>query len=530
MDLTWGIVRLDIVHALNRIPQAEIVLQDGDLAQQEFAISNDAFFEPGKEIEIQIRYEGETEDVTIFKGLVMKQRVEVGAGGLFTCVSLKDEAIKLTRLRKSRVFNEKPDSDIFSEIVSEHGLMEDENTATSPTHVELVQYYCTDWDFLLTRAEANGLLIKLKEGTISWIPTSISGAAAETFDLGISDIISLEIEANAESQYAAISATAWDPVSQGLFEPTTANDPGISIGNLDAAGLASATGGDNLDLKTGGLQDTDELQAWANGRLARSRLSKIIGRISIYGKTEIEPGMIIGIAGVSDRFNGDAMVSEVRHRISESGWITDLQIGLSASPYAFRHRDIEASSAAGLLPGVNGLQVGVVVDFEEDPNGEFRLKVNVPAISADEGILWARLLSPDAGVGRGYFFRPEVGDEVILGFLNDDPRQPIVIGSVYGSVNTPPIDTVDADNFHKGIFSREGIKITMDDEKKILTLSTTDDRKVVLDEEEGSLTLADDHGNEIIMNSDGIQIKSASDLIMEASGNVEIKGSQVDVQ
>ena len=530
MNLNWGIVSLDIHHAFNRISSAELILMDGDLARQEFTISNEAFFEPGKEIEIQIRYEGETDDTSIFKGVVMKQRVEVGESGLFLCISLKDAAIKLTRQRKSRIFKDQTDSDAFSEIISSHGLEEGNIASTSPVHAELVQYHCSDWDFLLTRAEANGMLIKVKDGVISSLPIEISGPATESFELGISEIIGLELEADAESQYANIQATAWDPANQALFGTVSGSDPNIAIGDLDAASIASATGGETFDLKTAGLQDIDELQAWANGRLARSRFSKITGRISIYGKADLMPGMVVNIAGVSNRFNGDSLVTELRHRIGEAGWITDLQIGMSADLYVNRFKDIQIPIAAGLLPGVQGLQVGVVADFAEDPNGEFRVQVLIPGISEDEGILWARMLSPDAGPNRGFFFRPEVGDEVILGFLNNDPRHPIILGSLYGSVNSPPVDAIDADNFIKGIFSKEGIKLIMDDEKKSLTLLTSDSRKIVLDEDSASITLEDEHGNEIIMDSGGIQIKSATDLLLEASGNVEIKGVQVDVK
>ena len=34
----------------------------------------------------------------------------------------------------------------------------------------------------------------------------------------------------------------------------------------------------------------------------------------------------------------------------------------------------------------------------------------------------------DAGENRGSFWRPEIGDEVVLGFLNSDPRDAIILG------------------------------------------------------------------------------------------------------
>ena len=56
-------------------------------------------------------------------------------------------------------------------------------------------------------------------------------------------------------------------------------------------------------------------------------------------------------------------------------------------------------------------------NFKDDPDKEFRVEVKIPAVTPRDGTLWARLCSPDAGKGRGFFFRPEVGDEVVVGFL-----------------------------------------------------------------------------------------------------------------
>ena len=62
---------------------------------------------------------------------------------------------------------------------------------------------------------------------------------------------------------------------------------------------------------------------------------------------------------------------------------------------------------------VHGLQIGVVVKLENDPDGEFRILVKVPVIDNNADGLWTRVASLDAGSNRGAFFMPEIGDEVI---------------------------------------------------------------------------------------------------------------------
>ena len=57
MDPSYELLSIDITKEVNRIPCAQLLLLDGDAAQQSFAISNDAFFEPGKAIEIKLGYQ-----------------------------------------------------------------------------------------------------------------------------------------------------------------------------------------------------------------------------------------------------------------------------------------------------------------------------------------------------------------------------------------------------------------------------------------------------------------------------------------
>ncbi|MCP4408251.1 MAG: Rhs element Vgr protein, partial [Gammaproteobacteria bacterium] len=182
---------------------------------------------------------------------------------------------------------------------------------------------------------------------------------------------------------------------------------------------------------------------------------------------------------------------------------------------------------------VNGLQIGVVGEFEEDPAEELRVKIILPGIDPEEGFVWARLASPEAGLDRGYFFRPEPGDEVVVGFFNDDPRQAVILGGLYSSVNTAPeaLAELSEDNINKGIVTKSGTTIQfVDDEKASLIIQTVSENKIVLSDDEELIELSDQHGNSVKLSADGIEIVSAGDLKIEAGGNVEITGEQVDVK
>jgi uncharacterized protein involved in type VI secretion and phage assembly len=173
----------------------------------------------------------------------------------------------------------------------------------------------------------------------------------------------------------------------------------------------------------------------------------------------------------------------------------------------------------------------VVTDLE-DPEGAERIKVRMPMVSASDDGAWMRLGSLDAGNNRGWVFRPEVDDEVIVGFINNDPRFGVVLGKLHSAKNAAPIAAKN-DNHEKGYVSRSEMKLHFDDDKKIMTLSTPAGNSLLLDEENKCIKIQDQHGNKIEMNEEGIaiesikeiKIKATTELNAEAGSNANIKAS-----
>lgn len=531
MDPAFILLSVDVCKEVNRIPDAQLTLLDGNSATGAFPLSDSAFFEPGKEIEIKLRYEGDA-DVTVFKGLAVRQGIRAGDAGSVLTVDMKDAAIKLTHPRRSIVHRDITDGDVIGQSIEDAGLTRGEVATTEPQHAELVQYSASHWDFILTRADILGLLVAVDDGTVTVKKADLSGEASHSVEFGISDVFDFEIELDAAHQQPAVKSVAWDIENQQLTEPSAAEDLSLVQGNLDGASLAESIGFETCILSHPVPLAPQELQSWADARTARSRLAMIRGRFSVRGDGAIKPLDIVELAGVGERFNGNALITGIRHRIDDQGWQTDFQFGLSPKWFA-REPDIQDVPAAGLLPAASGLQIGVVDAFEEDPDEQLRVRVALPSIGADDAFVWARLASPDAGEGRGFFFRPETGDEVVVGFFNNDPRQAVILGALYSSTNTAPEDFAELseDNLDKGIVTRNGTKIRfVDNDKASLFIETAQSNTIVLDDDAESVQLADQHGNTITMDSNGIEIVSSGDFKIEAGGNVEIEGQQVDIK
>jgi len=530
MPPEYQILSIDVVNEVNRIPYAQITLLDGDPAKQKFAISDEAFFQPGKEIEIKLRYEGGPGgDVRIFKGIVVRHAVEANEQGLMLTVEMKDAAIKLTRARRSEVYREKKDSEIIEKLITSNGLTKGSVEDTAVVHPEIIQYYCTDWDFMLSRADAYGMLVLVDNGKISLSKIKLDGRVSRTYTFGISEIYNFEIEVDANHQYGKIESVGWDVEKQNLTQASKAQDFRLKQGNLNPVLMANAVGGKLQTLSDIVPLDPKALQAWADGTMIKSRMSMIRGRISVPGLGSVRCLDLIKVEGIGKRFNGTTLITGVRHRVDLNGWQTDVQFGLSAEAFAAK-TDVMDRPAAGQLPGVNGLQIGVVTSCD-DPDKKSRVKVMIPGIDVKKGEVWARLASPDAGKGRGFFFRPEPEDEVIVGFFNDDPRQAVILGAMYSSKNTPPDAMAKDDNLAKGIVTKSKVTLGFfEDEKPMVFIETPGSNKIVFDDSTEMVQVSDQHGNSITLSKDGIEIKSAKDLKIEASGNVEIKGAKVDVK
>lgn len=176
-----------------------------------------------------------------------------------------------------------------------------------------------------------------------------------------------------------------------------------------------------------------------------------------------------------------------------------------------------------------GVVIGLVDDLD-DPEGLARVRVTFPHL-ADEPSNWARLALPMAGPGRGTFFRPEKGDEVLVVCEHGDIRQPYVVGALWSKTDQPPDQTgAAADNNVRVIVSRSGHRITLDDTSGSERIEITDHdgkQAVVLDG--SSITVRADSGQVTIKASGDVSVSAGGNLNLTATGTVKISGAQVTI-
>jgi len=521
LDGAVPVISVTIVKAVNRIPFARIVILDGDMPGKDFPVSNTDSFKPGAKIKINAGYGSEEE--TIFQGVVVRHGVKISGDNYSRLlVECKDQAVKLTIGRKNGNFVDSTDSDIIGKLIGNAGLAKDLD-ATTKQHKELVQYYCTDWDFILSRAEANGLLVIADDGKVAAKAPDTSAAPPLKVTYG-EDLMEFQADLDAESQLTSVKGVSWDMKTQAVVEAEQSPQTLNAQGNLASAALAGVVGPASYRLQTSAPVDKDVLTAWTKGCQIKSGLARIRGRMKFQGSAKAKAGSLIELAGVGNRFNGTVFVTAVNHEIAGGNWLTEVEFGLSPDWFA-EQRDIVAPPAAGLLPGVEGLLVGVVTKLDGDPEGENKIQVKVPVLQTETEGVWARLAQFYASDGIGAFFVPEIGDEVILGYFNNDPSHPVILGSLYSSKRKPPY-ALAAENNTKAIVTRSKMKMEFEEKDKVITISTPGNNKIVISDKDKSILIQDQNNNKVELKPDGIVLDSPKDITITAKGKITLDAVQ----
>jgi uncharacterized protein involved in type VI secretion and phage assembly len=173
---------------------------------------------------------------------------------------------------------------------------------------------------------------------------------------------------------------------------------------------------------------------------------------------------------------------------------------------------------------INGFFPAVVID-NVDPDNSGRVKVRIPEAAATgqpDYETWARIATLMAGNNRGSWFIPDVNDEVLVVFERGTARQPYVIGGLWSQTSPPP-EKMDTNNNKKLLRSRNGVKITLDDQsgQESFIVETPGGQKIMLKDGPGALEITDSNGNSVKLETTGI--------IVNASAKVTINASQVEV-
>ena len=187
----------------------------------------------------------------------------------------------------------------------------------------------------------------------------------------------------------------------------------------------------------------------------------------------------------------------------------------------------------------NGIVVGIVSSLD-DPENLGRVRVKYPHLDEQQSD-WARLATLMAGSKRGTFFRPEVEDEVLVGFEQGDPTRPYVLGSLWSKPDKPPEDDgKKTENNWRQIVSRSGHVLRLDDtrgKEKIEVIDKDKKRRIVIDVSASKIQITADAGDieisapqgKISLTAMSVELKSQTTMNVEGGAATTIKGATVNI-
>lgn len=443
---------------------------------------------------VTISIQGKSGSERYFNGLIVGLTQSVKEE-LFTFYRLEiaPSLWTLTRTTQSRIFQQKSVKDILQAVLTGFDVDLSGLTGDYQPREYCVQYRETDFNFASRLMEEEGIFYYFNHSNGSH--QMVLGDSNTSFQkIPFQDTVSYETGRGGGYKEDRILAweksqdlrsgktTLWDFTfempdknCQTVQNPPSSIQAGTVAHQLsvnksswelyDYPGLY-AKRFDGID--KGGSEQTSQLNKifTDNDRTSKIRMeAETAASLTIIGES-LHPGFTPGYTFTLDKHftdDGEFILLAVEHDAHQSFTMDDEPFRYTnrfrAIPKALNYRPQQTAPQ----PVVNGPQTAIVVG----PPGEeiftdkySRVKVQFrwdrQGSNDANSSCWLRVATHWAGKQWGAIHIPRIGQEVIVGFIEGDPDQPIIIGSVYNADNMPPY-TLPDNKTQSGIQTRSSL-------------------------------------------------------------------------
>ena len=489
-----------------------------------FGIIDQDFFGVGKEVEILVGREQTPESVV--KGEITATEMEAdGNGPPRLSVRGYDRGHRLHRGRKSRSFQNMTDSDIARKIAGEVSLSA-EVDSTSTTYDYLLQYNQTNWEFLQQRAARVGYELFVDDRKLHFRKPRNGQDQGPSLTYG-KELIFFRVKISSAFQVDEVTVQAWDPKAKQAIVGSSTN------GKMAPKTGISQSGGSLANSSFGSAKhyivDRPVTSQSEANDIAKAVYDELDGGFieaegSCVGDPRIKPGATLELKGLGQRLSGKYYVTSVTHEMSMvSSYITHFVVSGRRSNSLLEM--LRPKNGDGqTLPNV---VIGVVTN-NTDPDNLGRVKVKFPWLSSDDESWWARIASPMAGTERGFYFLPEVDDEVLVSFEHGDVTRPFIIGALWNGKDKPPkgnSDVVGSSKVNERLIkTRAGHVISLDDtqgSEKISITDKTGKNLVMIESSSNKITIQAD-GDVNVQAKGKVNVKSQQETTVDAAGDVKV--------
>jgi type VI secretion system secreted protein VgrG len=375
----------------------------------------------------------------------------------------------------------------------------------SPTYPETlaytVQYKQTAWQFLNFLCSGYGEWLYYDGNQLQIGAPKASEATALTFGSNISRFsMALQVQpANSQMMaYDYLNHDVYTSTPQSIESKAGLNDLGRHVfqaGNNVYATQPKVWNNQFVSNKKQ-LDDTINIRmAMQSSNTVRFSGSSAHPGVKIGGNINVQGKNLYNLAGES---YGEYTVLSISHYFDGQG---NYNNDFTAVPSTIKLPPVKA----GAMPH-SETQSAMVTD-NHDPKGLGRVRVKFHWMNGTEKTPWVRVTSPHGGGGKGMFFIPEVGEEVIVGFEGDSPMKPYIIGTVYHGKAS-------------NTYSNGG--------NDVKALQTRSGNKVIMNDKDGSVFVEDKDGNSMLIDGAGnITVKSNKTVLIDATNEITLKTKKI---
>lgn len=244
-----------------------------------------------------------------------------------------------------------------------------------------------------------------------------------------------------------------------------------------------------------------------------------------------------------DDLNRDWVVVSCNHSAHQQGQGVDYSVSFVAIPASSIFRPLPRTPQ----PSIN-MQTAIVVGppgakiyMDDYGRAKVQFHWDLDHDYEPDSSCWVRVAQPYAGMDEGsgdkhgFQWHPLIGDEVVVDFLEGDPDNPLIVGSVYNFINMPPIKPEDL--ISSCILSPYQHNLVFDDKYKFIRLATPYPHRLMMDDPgkhihlttkyQNALKLQDPHSDHdnvpsVTLETGGAEVLKMEDGQAEFGNNIKV--------
>lgn len=391
-----------------------------------------------------------------FHGLAAAFGIDGGDGGDFRySITVRPWAWLMTRSADLRIFQDKTAPEIIKQVFNDYrgASFVDELSATYKKRIYCVQYRETDFDFVSRLMEEEGIfyywrhtdtkhemVLADKSGTHKTVP----GFDEIPYSEGDKDLVGVRAISQWQMRHE---------IQSGKFTLSDYNfeTPATSLKSDTVASTRSHAEKEHEVYDYPGLYG---VKADGDAR-AQIRLDEASAQFARFAGLGDTPGLVTGTRFTLAKHqradqNAEYVVLRTQIEMTLAGVRTSNQheTMFSCRFWAQRHDAPFRPQRTTRKPTVAGPQTALVVgegsagDITTDEHGRIKVQFHWDRLGKKnaESSCWLRVATSWAGKGWGMISLPRIGQEVVVAFLEGDPDQPLVVGSVYNAEQQVPYE------------------------------------------------------------------------------------------